>query len=190
MGERKFLLLISVLVIVSAFGAVGYLAVTGMLLHVEGLSLALIALLIAATFAGASAPEVLAMYPLPPAVDETVHHEDHGAGVPLFMKVWGGLIVLTLIEVGLAYMKMSVGPMLLALMGLSIMKAAMIMAYFMHLRFERMSLVLTLIPSLVMCICLLGVFFPDSNRMRELGRDRQAGHSLLDAPAAAEQPEK
>ena len=57
-------------------------------------------------------------------------------------------------------------------MGLSIFKAVLIIAYFMHLRFERLSLVLTLMPALVMCICLLGIFFPDSIRMLQLGRER------------------
>jgi hypothetical protein len=36
----------------------------------------------------------------------------------------------------------------------------------MHLRFERLSLVLTLVPMLVICICLLLVFFPDSFRSK------------------------
>jgi cytochrome c oxidase subunit IV len=47
----------------------------------------------------------------------------------------------------------------------------------MHLKFERMSLVLTLIPTLVVCICLLFIVFPDSFR----ARDRRTTHT----PAAA-----
>ena len=181
--ERKILIAVSGLVILCAFGAVGYLAMNDMLLKVDGLSLALIALLIAAVFAVASIPEVLSLYPLPPAVDESVSHEHHGAGIPLFMKVWGVLVVLTLVEVGLARMQLAVLVMLIALMGLSIMKAAMIIAYFMHLRFERLSLVLTLMPTLVLCICLLGIFFPDSKRMLHFGRDRQPGNNMLEKPA-------
>jgi signal transduction histidine kinase len=50
-------------------------------------------------------------------------------------------------------------------LGLSIVKAALIMAYFMHLRFEKTSLVLTLVPALVIVISLLGIFFPDSLRL-------------------------
>ena len=53
-------------------------------------------------------------------------------------------------------------------MGLSIIKAAAIMAYFMHLKFERMSLVLSLVPALVVCICLLFIVFPDSFRSGSL----------------------
>lgn len=82
----------------------------------------------------------------------------------LFMIVWGGLLLLTLIEIILAYKPMSLHLMLTILLGLSIIKAALIIAYFMHLKFERLSLILTLVPMLVICICLLFVFFPDSFR--------------------------
>jgi cytochrome c oxidase subunit 4 len=58
--------------------------------------------------------------------------------------------------------------MLTILIGLSLIKAAMIVAYFMHLRFERMSLVLTLIPTVAVCICLLFIVFPDSFRAGKL----------------------
>jgi cytochrome c oxidase subunit 4 len=51
---------------------------------------------------------------------------------------------------------------------LSIVKAGLIMAYFMHLRFEKQALVLSLIPSLIVVISLLFVFFPDSLRLLEL----------------------
>lgn len=82
----------------------------------------------------------------------------------MFLKVLGALLVLTIIEVFLAYIKVSLLIMLTLLIGLSVIKAALIVAYFMHLRFERLSLVLTLVPALVICICLLFVFFPDSFR--------------------------
>ena len=50
----------------------------------------------------------------------------------------------------------------------NLIKAALIVAYFMHLRFERLNLILTIVPALVICICLLLVFFPDSFRSKEL----------------------
>ncbi len=179
MAERKILVSMSGLVVLAGLATAAWLAVTGRLLHIEGLSLGLISLLVSVVFGVAIAPEVLALYPLPPAVDESVEYHAHGASIPLFMKVWGVLLFLTLLEVGLARMQVAVTIMLLALMGLSIMKAAMIIAYFMHLRFERLSMVLTLIPLLVMCICLLGIFFPDGVRMREQGRDRQKSNDML-----------
>jgi cytochrome c oxidase subunit 4 len=87
----------------------------------------------------------------------------------LYLMVWTGLLVLTIVEVILAYLQFPVLAMLTLLMGLSLLKAGLIMAYFMHLRFERLSLTLTLIPALVICIALLMIFFPDSLRLLELG---------------------
>jgi cytochrome c oxidase subunit IV len=95
-------------------------------------------------------------------IDRTpVHFE---GSTQLFLMVLGALLALTIVEVFLAYFKVSIVIMLTILLGLSIIKAALIVAYFMHLRFERLSLVMTLVPALVICICLLFVFFPDSFR--------------------------
>lgn len=100
------------------------------------------------------------------AVDNTpVHFE---GTTQLFLMILGALLVLTIVEVFLAYIKVSLVLMLVILLGLSIIKAALIVAYFMHLRFERLSLVLTLVPALVVCICLLFVFFPDSFRSSKM----------------------
>src|SRR5918999_2695455 len=97
------------------------------------------------------------------------HAEEHFAGTNrLFISIWIWLVVLTLIEIFLAYKPMGTVLMLTILLGLSIIKAALIMAYFMHLKFERMSLILTLVPMLVVCILLLFVFFPDGVRSRTL----------------------
>ena len=88
----------------------------------------------------------------------------------LYLTVWTGLLALTIVEVVLAYLALSVGLMLTLLIGFSLLKTALIVAYFMHLRFEKLSLTLTLIPALVICILLLFIFFPDSLRVLELGR--------------------
>ena len=107
--------------------------------------------------------------------------EEHFAGSnKLFISVWVWLLLLTGFEVFLGYIRLNVVMMLVILMGASIIKAALIVAYFMHLRFERLNLVLTIVPAVVICICLLLIFFPDSFRAREL---RYSG-----PPPAAESP--
>lgn len=99
---------------------------------------------------------------------------EHFAGSnKLFISVWVWLLLLTGFEVFLGYIRLPLVYMLVILMGASIVKAALIVAYFMHLRFERMNLVLTIVPAVVICICLLLVFFPDSFRSKEL-RDQRA----------------
>ncbi len=94
----------------------------------------------------------------------------HETGKRLTFLVWAGLLALTAVEVLLAYIQMfSTAGMLSILMVLSLLKAGLIMAYFMHLRFEKRSLVLSLIPALCVVIGLLFVFFPDGARALELG---------------------
>ena len=115
------------------------------------------------------------------------HAEEHFAGSnKLFISIWGWLVALTLVEIFLAYRPMSVLIMLTILLGLSIIKAALIMAYFMHLKFERLSLIITLVPALVICICLLFVFFPDSFRSQTLRYQFKEEPPV--APAQVEEP--
>ncbi len=96
------------------------------------------------------------------------HSEKHGntiLGNRLVLGVWVWLLGLTGLEVFLAYERLPLRLMLALLMGISVIKAALIMAYFMHLRFEKRSLVLTLVPTLIIVASLLTVFFPDSFRL-------------------------
>ena len=88
-----------------------------------------------------------------------------GATVSTFAKVWIALLVMTGIEVLLAYEQVPTLIMLTALLGLSIVKAALIIAYFMHLKFERLSLFLTLFPMLIFCIVLMPIFLGDAVRI-------------------------
>jgi cytochrome c oxidase subunit IV len=113
--------------------------------------------------------------------------EEHFAGTnKLFISIWLWLVGMTLVEIFLAYMTMPIHIMLTVLLGLSIIKAALIVAYFMHLKFERLSLILTVVPMLVVCICLLLVFFPDSFRSSGLRYKFQESPPV--APAPAEEP--
>jgi cytochrome c oxidase subunit 4 len=115
------------------------------------------------------------------------HADEHFAGSnKLFISIWVWLLGLTLIEIFLAYRPMSIHIMLTILLGLSVIKAALIMAYFMHLKFERLSLILTIVPMLVVCILLLFVFFPDS--YRSLGLRYQFKEAPPVAPAPIEEP--
>jgi cytochrome c oxidase subunit 4 len=98
------------------------------------------------------------------AHDQAIH-DDHAVSIPTFVKVWVALLVLTGIEVLLAYLQVPTMIMLTALVGLSVIKAALIIAYFMHLKFERLSLFLTLFPMLVFCILLMLIFLGDATRI-------------------------
>ncbi|MBI1790542.1 MAG: cytochrome C oxidase subunit IV family protein [Acidobacteria bacterium] len=93
------------------------------------------------------------------------HSAEHAEPtIKTFNLVWVALLFFTAIEVFLAYIQLEPVTMLTILVGLSVIKAALIIAYFMHLKFERFSLFLTLFPMLIFCILLLFIWMPDSHR--------------------------
>src|SRR3979411_71771 len=65
------------------------------------------------------------------AAEQQRHH-----GKALFFWVWGALLVMTAVEVYLTYQNMQPAKMLTILLGLSFVKAALIIGYFMHLKYE------------------------------------------------------
>jgi len=83
--------------------------------------------------------------------------------------VWITLLILTAVEVFLAYQHLPIKVMLVILMTLSIVKGSLIIAYFMHLRYERGSLAWTLMPALVFVIGMMFIVFPDSIRVYLMG---------------------
>jgi cytochrome c oxidase subunit 4 len=163
-------------------------AEAGNFLTIDSLFFTAVCMLLALTFVAVPAltmrergirPFAIAEEVPPARAAEHVHFE---GGTRLFLYILGALLAITLIEVYLAYIHLPLTLMLTILMGLSLIKAALIVAYFMHLKFERMSLVLTLVPILVVCICLLFIVFPDSFRANGLRTTRPTGVAT-EAPA-------
>ena len=94
----------------------------------------------------------------------TEHSHAEGS-TRVFLIVWFWLLAFTGVEVFLGYEQLELKLMLTLLMGLSVIKAALIIAYFMHLRYERPSMAIALMPALVMVIVLMNIFLPDSLRL-------------------------
>lgn len=83
-------------------------------------------------------------------------------------KIWVALLALTVLEVALAFPHLSPVVFLVVLLVLSVGKSAMIVGWFMHLKFEPRTLTYMLIPFLIVCIGLLMAFLPDAQRLKEL----------------------
>jgi len=114
---------------------------------------------------------------IPAGAADTGTHEAHGGSDKQNTIIWVSLLALTAFEVLLAYIQVPITLMLIVLMGASIIKAALIVAYFMHLKFERLSLILTIVPTLVVLLCLFAIFFPDSFRLRDM-RPQEPVHQV------------
>ena len=99
---------------------------------------------------------------------EAAAHHDEGKGQ--YFWVWAALLVITAIEIVLAYKQVLDPPHMLAvLMILSVVKAALIIAYFMHLKFEMGRMKVVLMTAVCACLALMCVFFPDTLRVLHLG---------------------
>ena len=103
------------------------------------------------------------------AIAERVAEQHRHHGKAQFFWVWGVLLVITAVEVYLGYQNMEPVRMLSILMGLSIVKAALIIGYFMHMKFEVSRMKWITMCSLVFCLVMMCVFFPDAYRIIHLG---------------------
>jgi len=99
--------------------------------------------------------------------DIATHDDSKGQ----YFWVWGALLVLTAIEVVLAYRQVfEPVRMLEILMLLSIIKSALIIAYFMHMKFEKAIMRWMITISVVACfIIMYFFFFPDAGRISTMG---------------------
>lgn len=103
------------------------------------------------------------------AIAERVAQQHRHHGKAQFFVVWAALLVMTAIEVYLTYQNMQPVRMLTILMGLSLIKAALIIGYFMHMKYEVSQMKWLTMCSLVACLALMMIFFPDAFRIIALG---------------------
>lgn len=100
---------------------------------------------------------------------------------PNYMKIFYALFVLTVLEVGAAYLNVLVAgfPLWLLgliLIGLAVVKAALVGMYFMHLKFEKRTLGIIALTPMILCTLLIIALLPDLT-----------GSTRKSEPAVAEQ---
>ncbi len=87
----------------------------------------------------------------------------HAGGYRIYGVVWFWLLVLTLLELGAVLVHVPRGALVSLLLIMALMKAALIIAYFMHLRYERLSLVYTVVtPMFFLAIVIFAFMGPDA----------------------------
>jgi caa(3)-type oxidase subunit IV len=103
------------------------------------------------------------------AIAERVAAQQRHHSKSIFFWVWGALLFMTGIEVYLTYQNMPPVKMLTILMGLSLIKAGLIIGYFMHMKYEISQMKWLVMCVLVVCLALMMIFFPDALRILVLG---------------------
>ncbi|HLQ63376.1 MAG TPA: cytochrome C oxidase subunit IV family protein [bacterium] len=84
-------------------------------------------------------------------------------GYRIYSVVWLWLLILTLLELGAVLVHVPRGLLVFLLLTMALMKAALIIAYFMHLRYERLSLVYAVVtPMFFLAIVIFAFMGPDA----------------------------
>ncbi len=89
----------------------------------------------------------------------------------VYWITWGALLVITLLMLLLDGAALSRTPFLVLMLGAMAVKATLIAGNFMHLRFERAGLILTVVVGLFVCgLVLYALIAPDAVRIHEMAQ--------------------
>ena len=83
-------------------------------------------------------------------------------GYKAYMVTWFWLLVLTLLALGIGYAPLAGGLKALLLVSVTLAKIVLIASIFMHLRFERLNLVMLTFAPLVLAVILFAFTFPET----------------------------
>lgn len=79
-------------------------------------------------------------------------------GGRFYLMTWVWLLILTVIEVGAVAMEIPRGVLVPLLLVMTLMKATLIIANFMHVRFEKLNLIYVVVtPFLLVLVLFIGV---------------------------------
>ncbi|MCC6751143.1 MAG: cytochrome C oxidase subunit IV family protein [Deltaproteobacteria bacterium] len=94
------------------------------------------------------------------AAQSTETHAPHVLPVKVYLGIFGALLFLTLLTVGVSYLDLG-GPAIAVAMVVAVIKASLVVGYFMHLKFENRFLSLVFIGSLGFLVLFFAIIFID-----------------------------
>jgi cytochrome c oxidase subunit IV len=89
-------------------------------------------------------------------------HDEHTISYKLYIRTWVYLLILSLLALGLGYAPMNEKLKALLLVCTTLFKILIIAATFMHLRYERINLILITFAPLILAIILFSFTFPET----------------------------
>lgn len=87
----------------------------------------------------------------------------HQGGRKIYWRVWLQLLVITVAEIIVAFLPISHLLMASLFTIMALMKASLIAAYFMHLKFEKISLIYSIVLPLILIVALAAALIPDGS---------------------------
>jgi len=90
------------------------------------------------------------------------HHDSQTLNYKTYFLTWFWLLVLTALALGIGYTHINEKLKALLLVCTTLFKILVIAAYFMHLRYERLNLVLITVAPLILAIIMFSFTFPET----------------------------
>ena len=88
--------------------------------------------------------------------------QPHSLSYRTYLMTWAWLLVLTAIALGIGYAPINEGLKAMLLVGTTLLKIFVIAAVFMHLRYERVNLILITITPLILAVVMFAFTFPET----------------------------
>ena len=89
-------------------------------------------------------------------------HEQHALSYKLYLKTWAWLLVLTAVALALGYAPINEKFKAFLLVCTTLAKILVIASIFMHLRYERINLILLTFVPLILAVILFSFTFPET----------------------------
>ncbi len=90
------------------------------------------------------------------------HEAGHATGNRQYFVTWCWLLVMTLLALGMGYAPIPEGVRAMLLVGITLAKIILIASIFMHLKFEKLNLVMLTFTPLVLALILFFITFGES----------------------------
>ena len=90
------------------------------------------------------------------------HHDQHAIHYKTYLMTWFWLLVLTALALGIGYTNINETLKAFLLIGTTLAKILVIAAVFMHLRYERINLILITFAPLILAVILFSFTFPET----------------------------
>ena len=93
---------------------------------------------------------------------------DGKIGFKVYLMVYGALLLLSGLQVILAYQHVETGRLLFRMISLAIIQAGLAVLFFMHMRYERRTLLVALVPATIFVLLMMNMIWTDSFRLLHL----------------------
>ncbi|HZQ20593.1 MAG TPA: cytochrome C oxidase subunit IV family protein [Terriglobales bacterium] len=91
--------------------------------------------------------------------------EGPSGGIITYVVIYIAILALSALQIAIAYEHIDGSQMLLRMLSVAIVQAGLAIMFFMHMKSEKRSLALFLLPATIFVLAMMNVFWSDSFRL-------------------------